>query len=103
MIEFLISFLCLATLIVVLVEMQAEGGFRRRWPLLLWTASLLLLALHVLVRLYQNLDWWSPERALMGVLAAANFFVAVILLLRGLVEVGRQGGERDSADPSAAR
>jgi len=85
MVELLISFLCLATLIVVLVEVQAEGGFRRRWPLALWTISLLLLALHVVVRVFQNLDWWSPERVFMAVLAAGNFGVAVILLLRRLL------------------
>jgi hypothetical protein len=92
MIELLISFLCLASLIVVLLEMQAVGGFRRRWPLLLWTSSLALLGLHVLVRIYQNLDFWSPERVLMSILAAGNFFVAVILLLRGLFSLGGEAG-----------
>jgi hypothetical protein len=84
MLELPISFLCLTTLIVVLLEMQATGGVRRRWPLLLWTSSLVLLALHVLVRAYQNLEVWSPERTLMAILAAGNFFVAVVLLLRGI-------------------
>lgn len=105
MVELLISFLCLATLIVVLVEIQAEGGFRRRWPLALWTLSLLLLALHVVVRIYQNLDWWSPERILMAVLAAGNFGVAVVLLLRGLLTLPlpSEGGEEgDSASPPVA-
>lgn len=90
--ELLISFFCLASLIVVLLEMQAVGGFRRRWPLLLWTSSLALLGLHVLVRIYQNLEVWSPERILMAILAAGNFFVAVILLLRGLFAFGGEPG-----------
>jgi len=101
MLELLISFLCLASLIVVLLEMQAGGGFRRRWPLLLWTASLALLGLHVLVRIYQNLDFWSPERILMSVLAAGNFFVAVILLLRGVIAMRDDRPRRgDRAAPS---
>jgi hypothetical protein len=55
----------------------------------------LLLGTHVVVRIYQNLDGWSPERIFMGVLAAGNFGVAVILLLRGLLAMapGREGRE----------
>jgi hypothetical protein len=94
MVELAISIVCLTTLIVVLLEIQAEGGSRRLWPFYLWMVSLALLGCHVLVRVYQNLDQWSPERIFMGLLSAANFFVAVLLLVRGVllpVLTGRSG------------
>jgi len=96
MVELAISFLCLTTLIVVLLELRAQGGYAKRWPFLLWVASLALLGLHVLVRIYQNLELWSPERILMALLAAGNFFVAVLLLLRGLLLPGVLGGGREA-------
>jgi hypothetical protein len=90
-IELLVSVLCLASLIVVLLEVEEDGGFRRRWPILLWIVSLCLLGLHVLVRVYQNADLWSPERIFMAFLAAGNFVLSAILLARRLLGLRRRG------------
>lgn len=84
-IEALISFICLASLIVILFEAQATGGFRRRWPIAVWAGSLLSLALLGILRIFLNLDDWSDARILMGLLGVGNFLFGAGLLLRWLL------------------
>ena len=86
-IEALISFICLASLIVILFEAQATGGFRRRWPIAVWAGSLLSLALLGVLRIFLNLDDWSDARILMGLLGVGNFLFGAGLLLRWLLWV----------------
>jgi hypothetical protein len=83
-IEAFISFICLASLIVILFEAQATGGFRRRWPIAVWAGSLLSLALLGILRIFLNLDDWSDARILLGILGACNFLFGGALLLRWL-------------------
>ena len=84
-IEAFISFICLATLIVILFEAQATGGFRRKWPIAVWAGSLLALALLGVLRIFINLDGWSDARVLMGLLGVCNFLFGAGLLLRWLL------------------
>lgn len=84
LIEAFVSFLCLLSLIVVLLEAQRNGGFRRRWPIAVWAASLIGLALFAALRVFENLDEWSDARILMGILGACNFLFGGALLLRWL-------------------
>ncbi len=84
MIEVIISFICLATLIIILLEAQHFGGFRRKWPIAIWAFSLVALALLALLRVFVNLDDWSDARILMGVMGAGNFLFGAGLLVRWL-------------------
>ena len=45
MVEAFISFVCLVSLIVILLEARRTGGLRRRLPMALWAMGLFLLAL----------------------------------------------------------
>jgi len=83
-IEAFISFVCLATLIVILIEAQAVGGFRRKWPIALWAGSLVALALLAVLRIVVNLDEWSDARILMGIVGVGNFLFGAALLVRWL-------------------
>jgi len=84
LIEVLISFVCLVSLIVILLEAQQFGGFRRKWPIAVWAGTLTALSLLALLRVFVNLDDWSDARILMGVLGAANFLFGAALLVRWL-------------------
>ena len=84
LIEAFVSFLCLMSLIVILLEAERNGGFRRRWPIAVWAASLIGLALFAGLRVFENLDEWSDARILMGILGACNFLFGGALLLRWL-------------------
>lgn len=83
-IEAFVSFLCLFSLIVILLEAERSGGFRRRWPIAVWAASLIGLSLFAALRVFENLDEWSDARILMGILGACNFLFGGALLLRWL-------------------
>lgn len=85
LIEAFVSFLCLLSLIVILLEAQRNGGFPRRWPIAVWAASLIGLSLFAALRVFENLDEWSDARILMGILGACNFLFGGALLLRWLV------------------
>jgi hypothetical protein len=84
MIEAFISFVCLVSLIVILLEAQRAGGFRRRWPIAVWAGGLFSLALFALLRVWTHLEAWSDLRILMGILGAGNFLVGGGLLVRWL-------------------
>ena len=84
-IEAFISFICLASLIVILFEAQDTGGFRRKWPIAVWAGSLLALALLGILRIFLNFDDWSDARILMGLLGVCNFLFGAGLLLRWLL------------------
>ena len=84
MIEVFISFICLVSLIVILLEAQQAGGFRRKWPIAIWAASLVALSLLALLRVVVNRDDWSDARILMGVVGAGNFLFGAGLLVRWL-------------------
>ena len=77
-IEAFISLICLASLIVILFEAQATGGFRRRWPIAVWAGGLLALAL-------LGVESWSDARSLMGLLGVCNFLFGAGLLVRWLL------------------
>jgi hypothetical protein len=83
--EAFIAFVCLVSLIVVLLEAQRAGGFRQRWPIAAWAGGLFALSLFASVRVWTNLDAWSDLRILMGLLGASNFFFGGALLVRWLV------------------
>lgn len=85
MIEAFISFICLASLIVILLEARATGGFRRKWPIAVWAGSLLSLALLGVLRILINLDDWNDARVLMGLLGVCNFLFGAALLVRWLL------------------
>jgi hypothetical protein len=84
MIEAVISFICLVSLIVILLEAQRNGGFRRKWPIAVWALSLLALSFLGLLRVFVNLDDWSDARILLGILGASNFLFGAGLLVRWL-------------------
>jgi hypothetical protein len=84
LIEAFVSFLCLFSLIVILLEAERNGGFRRRWPIAVWSASLIGLALFAALRVFENLGDWSDARILLGILGACNFLFGGALLLRWL-------------------
>lgn len=84
MIEVFISFICLVSLIVILLEAQQAGGFRRKWPIAIWAVSLVALSLLALLRIVVNRDDWSDARVLMGFLGAGNFLFGAALLVRWL-------------------
>jgi hypothetical protein len=84
MIEAFISFVCLASLIVILIEAQAAGGFRKRWPIAVWAGSLIGLALLAVLRILVNLDDWTDARILMGIVGVGNFLFGAALLVRWL-------------------
>jgi hypothetical protein len=84
-IEAFISFICLASLIVILLEAQATGGFRRKWPIALWAGSLVALALLGILRIFINLGDWSDARILMGLVGVGNFLFGAGLLVRWLL------------------
>jgi len=84
MIEVFISFICLATLIVIVLEAQRAGGFRRKWPIAVWAVTLVALSLLALLRVFVNLDDWSDARILMGIVGAGNFLFGAALLVRWL-------------------
>jgi hypothetical protein len=92
LIEAFVSFLCLMSLIVILLEAERNGGFRRRWPIAIWAASLIGLALFAGLRVFENLDEWSDARILMGILGACNFLFGGALLLRWLWTPPSPGG-----------
>jgi len=83
-IEVFISFICLVTLIVILLEAQRAGGFRRKWPIAVWAVTLVALSLLALLRVFVNLDDWSDARILMGIVGAGNFLFGAALLVRWL-------------------
>ena len=56
MAEAFISFVCLVSLIVILLEARRSGGLQRRLPVALWALSLVLLAMFALLRVLVNLD-----------------------------------------------
>jgi hypothetical protein len=85
MIEAFISFICLASLIVILIEAQAAGGFRRKWPVALWAGSLVALALLAALRILINIDTWNDARILMGIVGVGNFLFGAALLVRWLL------------------
>jgi hypothetical protein len=84
MIEAFISFVCLVSLIVILLEAQRGGGFRRRWPIAVWAGGLFSLAMLTLLRVWIHLDAWSDLRILMGIVGAGNFLAGGGLLVRWL-------------------
>jgi hypothetical protein len=95
--EAFISFVCLVSLIVILLEARRSGGLRRRLPVALWAFSLVLLAVFALLRVVINLDAWSDARILMGILGVGNFLFGSALLVRWMVWTTRNptgGGER---------
>ena len=97
MAEAFISFVCLVSLIVILLEARRSGGLRRRLPVALWALSLVLLAMFALLRVLVNLDAWSDARILMGILGVGNFLFGSALLVRWLAWTTRNrrsGGER---------
>lgn len=97
MAEAFISFICLVSLIVILLEARRSGGLRRRLPVALWALSLVLLAMFALLRVLVNLDAWSDARILMGILGVGNFLFGSALLVRWLAWTTRNrsgGGER---------
>ena len=97
MAEAFISFLCLVSLIVILLEARRSGGLQRRLPVALWALSLVLLAMFALLRVLVNLDAWSDARILMGILGVGNFLFGSALLVRWFVWTTRNrrgGGER---------
>jgi hypothetical protein len=85
MIEAFISFVCLVSLIVILLEVQRAGGFRRRWIIGAWALGLFSLAMMALLRVWVNLDDWSDLRILFGVVSAGNFLFGGGLLVRWLL------------------
>jgi hypothetical protein len=85
MIEAFISFVCLVSLIVILLEARRTGGLRRRLPMALWAVGLFLLALLALLRVWANLDVWSDLRILMGILGVGNFLFGGALLIRWML------------------
>lgn len=84
LIEAFISFVCLVSLIVILLESQRYGGFRRRWLIAAWAGGLFSLSLLAAMRVWVHLDAWSDLRILMGILGAGNFLFAGALLVRWL-------------------
>jgi hypothetical protein len=97
MAEAFISFVCLVSLIVILLEARRSGGLQRRLPVALWALSLVLLAMFALLRVLVNLDVWSDARILMGILGVGNFLFGSALLVRWLAWTARNrrgGGER---------
>jgi len=93
--EAFISFVCLVSLIVILLEARRSGGLRRPLPIALWALSLLVLALLALLRVLIHLDAWSDLRILMGILGIGNFLFGSALLIRWLVWTGREAAARD--------
>lgn len=85
MVEAFISFICLVSLIVILLEARRSGGLRRRLPVALWAMGLFLLALLALLRVLVHLDVWSDVRILMGILGVGNFLFGGALLIRWLL------------------
>jgi hypothetical protein len=85
MIEAFISFVCLVSLIVILLEARRSGGLRRRLPMALWAFSLFVLALLALLRVWANLDTWSDLRILLGILGVGNFLFGGVLLVRWML------------------
>lgn len=85
LVEAFISFICLVSLIVILLEARRSGGLRRRLPVALWAMGLFLLALLALLRVLVHLDAWSDVRILMGILGVGNFLFAGALLIRWLL------------------
>ena len=83
-IESLISFVCLASLIVILLEASQVGGLQRRWPVAIWAFTLLALAALSLLRVVVNHDDWSDGRILSGCVGACNFLFGSALLVRWL-------------------
>ncbi len=91
MIEAFISFVCLVSLIVILLEARRTGGLRRPLPIFLWAVGLVLLALLALLRVWANRDVWSDVRILMGVVSVGNFLFGAGLLVRWVMgEMGPQ-------------
>jgi hypothetical protein len=93
--EAFISFVCLVSLIVILLEARRSGGLRRPLPIVLWALSLVVLALLALLRVLVNLDVWNDLRILMGILGVGNFLFGSALLIRWLVWTSREPAARD--------
>jgi hypothetical protein len=85
MLEAFISFICLVSLIVILLEARRTGALRRRLPMALWALGLFVLALLALLRVWANLDTWSDLRILMGILGVGNFLFGGALLIRWML------------------
>jgi protein-S-isoprenylcysteine O-methyltransferase Ste14 len=98
-IEVLISFVCLASLIVVLLEASRVGGLQRRWQIGLWAFTLLALAVLALLRVLVNLDAWSDGHVLLGYIGVVNFVVASALLVRWLFWARPTSGASTSRRP----
>jgi hypothetical protein len=81
MIDLLVSMVSLTSLIIFLLEARTGGGFRRRWPAVLWAVFLFLLSMVTLLRVVHNADRWSEGQTLMVVIAGANLSIAAALLL----------------------
>ena len=92
-IEVLISFVCLASLIVILLEASRVGGLRRRLPVALWAFTLLLLAILTLLRVLAN-DAWSDGRILSAAMGVCNFLFGSALLVRWLFRTPPSPGRR---------
>jgi hypothetical protein len=85
MVEAFISFVCLVSLIAILLEARRTGGLRRRLPMALWAAGLFVLAMIASLRIWANLDIWSDLRILMGVLGVGNFLFGGVLIIRWML------------------
>jgi hypothetical protein len=92
-IEVLISFICLTSLIVVLLEASRVGGLQRKWQIALWAFTLLALAALALLRVLVHLDAWSDGRVLFGCIGVCNFVFASALLVRWLFYAPPPPGE----------
>lgn len=85
LIEAVISFVCLVSLIVILLEARRSDGLQRRGPVFLWAVGLIVLALLALLRVWANLDAWNDLRILMGIVSVGNFLFGAGLLARWLM------------------
>ena len=72
MIDLLVSLISLTSLIIFLLEARTGGGFRRRWPAVLWAVFLFLLSVVTLLRVVHNADRWSEGQILMVIIAGPN-------------------------------
>ncbi|HEX4961948.1 MAG TPA: hypothetical protein VF173_13995 [Thermoanaerobaculia bacterium] len=83
-IEVLVSFVCLSTLIVILLEASRTGGLRRKLPVAVWAITLLTLAALALLRILVNLGSWTDGRILSASMGSCNFVFGSALLVRWL-------------------
>jgi hypothetical protein len=81
MLDFVISLVSLASLLVILVELSEGEGGPLRWPAGVWATVLLALCVVAAVKVVRNLETWSHNQVLTGLVAAANFLAAAALLV----------------------